>query len=106
VAGKFDFVAEASEPTLVMTQTFDAGRTDVFDAWTDKEQVALWWNPSGTQLAVCEIDLRPGGIFAGSIRAKWAIATLSTASISRSSRPKGWHSNLSARLAVPKEFQP
>jgi uncharacterized protein YndB with AHSA1/START domain len=46
-----------------MTQTFDAPRTDVFEAWTTAEQVALWWDPTGAPLAVCEIDLRPNGAF-------------------------------------------
>jgi uncharacterized protein YndB with AHSA1/START domain len=46
-----------------MEQTFDAPRAEVFEAWTTPEQVALWWDPSGAELAVCEIDLRPGGAF-------------------------------------------
>lgn len=46
-----------------MTQTFDASRADVFEAWTTPEQVALWWDPTGARLAICEIDLRPGGGF-------------------------------------------
>jgi uncharacterized protein YndB with AHSA1/START domain len=35
----------------------------VFEAWTTPEQVACWWDPSGERLAVCEIDLQPGGAF-------------------------------------------
>src|SRR3978361_1896613 len=46
-----------------MTQTLDALRADVFEAWTTPEAVALWWDPSGAKLAICEIDLRPGGTF-------------------------------------------
>jgi uncharacterized protein YndB with AHSA1/START domain len=63
VSGKFNCVAEPGQSTLVMTQTFDAPRTDVFEAWTTAEQVALWWDPTGAPLAVCEIDLRPNGAF-------------------------------------------
>jgi uncharacterized protein YndB with AHSA1/START domain len=63
VSGKFNCVADPAKPTLVMTQTFDAPRIDVFEAWTTPEQVALWWDPTGAKLAVCEIDLRPGGAF-------------------------------------------
>jgi uncharacterized protein YndB with AHSA1/START domain len=59
----FSCVAEPGKPTLVMTRTFDAPREDVFEAWTTPEQVALWWDPTGAPLAVCEIDLRPGGAF-------------------------------------------
>jgi uncharacterized protein YndB with AHSA1/START domain len=63
VPGKFSCVAEPGQSTLVMTQTFDAPRADVFEAWTTAEQVALWWDPTGAPLAVCEIDLRPNGTF-------------------------------------------
>ena len=63
MSGNFTCVAEPDRPVLVMTQTFDAPRADVFDAWTDPEQVALWWDPTGAPLAVCEIDLRPNGAF-------------------------------------------
>jgi uncharacterized protein YndB with AHSA1/START domain len=35
----------------------------VFEAWTIPEHIACWWDPSGQPLAICEIDLRPGGAF-------------------------------------------
>jgi uncharacterized protein YndB with AHSA1/START domain len=63
VDGKFSCIADIGEKTLVMTQTFEARRESVFDAWTTAEQVALWWDPTGAKLAVCEIDLRPNGAF-------------------------------------------
>jgi uncharacterized protein YndB with AHSA1/START domain len=63
VHGKFSCIADIGEKTLVMSQTFDAPRTSVFDAWTTAERVALWWDPTGAKLAVCEIDLRPDGEF-------------------------------------------
>jgi uncharacterized protein YndB with AHSA1/START domain len=47
----------------VVTRLFDAPRALVFEAWTKAEHVAHWWDPSGVLLAVCEIDLRPGGAF-------------------------------------------
>jgi uncharacterized protein YndB with AHSA1/START domain len=78
VLGKFEYVAEPGKPTLVMTQTFDASRAAVFEAWTKPEQVALWWDPTGAPLAVCEIDLRPRGAFRwvnrGEIGAKFPFA--------------------------------
>ncbi len=52
-----------SEREIVITRVFDAPRTLVFEAWTTAEHVARWWDPSGVPLAVCEIDLRPGGAF-------------------------------------------
>lgn len=57
---------EITTPTdrgLVITRIFDAPRAMVFDAWTRAEHVRQWWDPSGVPLAVCEIDLRPNGVF-------------------------------------------
>jgi uncharacterized protein YndB with AHSA1/START domain len=48
---------------IVITRIFDAPRALVFEAWTRAQHVAHWWDPSGVPLAVCEIDLRPGGAF-------------------------------------------
>ena len=48
---------------IVITRIFDAPRALVFEAWTKAEHVAHWWDPSGVPLAVCEIDLRPNGVF-------------------------------------------
>jgi uncharacterized protein YndB with AHSA1/START domain len=36
---------------------------DAFDAWTRPEDLTAWWDPDGTPLARCEVDLRPGGSF-------------------------------------------
>jgi len=49
--------------TIVLTRTFTAPREDVFEAWTQPEHVACWWDASGARLSLCEIDLRPGGAF-------------------------------------------
>lgn len=56
-------IALPSDREIVITRTFDAPRTVVFDAWTNAEHVAHWWDPSGIPLAHCEIDLRPDGRF-------------------------------------------
>jgi uncharacterized protein YndB with AHSA1/START domain len=56
-------VTMPSEREIVIERVFDAPRALVFEAWTKAEHVAHWWDPSGTPLAVCEIDLRPGGAF-------------------------------------------
>ncbi len=49
--------------TITFRRTFAAPREDVFAAWTQPEQLAAWWDPSGAPLAECVIDLRPGGGF-------------------------------------------
>ncbi len=58
--------AEVSLPSdreIAITRSFNAPRTVVFDAWTNPDQVAQWWDPSRQPLARCEIDLRPSGAF-------------------------------------------
>lgn len=51
--------------TFVITfeRKLSASREEVFDAWTRPEQIAEWWDPSGTRLLECRVDLRPGGAF-------------------------------------------
>jgi uncharacterized protein YndB with AHSA1/START domain len=49
--------------SIVLTRILAASREQVFDAWTRPEHVRCWWDPAGHPLAVCEIDLRPGGAF-------------------------------------------
>jgi uncharacterized protein YndB with AHSA1/START domain len=56
-------IATPTEREIVITRFFDAPRAVVFEAWTNAEHVAHWWDPSGVPLAVCEIDLRPNGAF-------------------------------------------
>jgi uncharacterized protein YndB with AHSA1/START domain len=55
--------AEPGSTTITVTRFFDAPPRSVFEAWTKAEHIANWWDPSGMPLAVCEIDLRPGGAF-------------------------------------------
>lgn len=52
-----------STHTITFHRTLRAPREDVFDAWTQPDQLAEWWDPSGTRLDECVIDLRPGGAF-------------------------------------------
>jgi uncharacterized protein YndB with AHSA1/START domain len=56
-------ITTPGECQIVVTRLFDAPRELVFEAWTKTKHVARWWDPSGVPLAVCEIDLRPGGAF-------------------------------------------
>lgn len=34
--------------TITFRRSFAAPREDVFDAWTDPEQITHWWDPTGT----------------------------------------------------------
>ena len=57
---------QISTPTdreVVVTRTFDAPRTLVFDAYTQPELLKRWYDAPGRSLVVCEIDLRVGGAY-------------------------------------------
>ena len=56
-------VIDRSTHTIRFTRSFDAPATMVFAAWTDAQQLRRWWDPTGKELSVCEIDLRVGGAF-------------------------------------------
>jgi uncharacterized protein YndB with AHSA1/START domain len=55
--------SSTTEPILVMQRLFDAPREDVWDALTDPRQVALWYGGHGFENPVCEMDVRPGGLW-------------------------------------------
>ena len=55
-----------STPTdreVVLTRIFNAPRQLVFEAWTNPRYLARWWGQPGSTLRVCEVDLRPGGLW-------------------------------------------
>jgi uncharacterized protein YndB with AHSA1/START domain len=49
--------------SIFFERTLDATPAEVFDAWTQPEQVTHWWDPSGAPLVSCSIDLKPKGSF-------------------------------------------
>jgi len=49
--------------TITFQRAFTAPREDVFEAWTQPDQLAEWWDPTGARLSECTIDLKPGGAF-------------------------------------------
>jgi len=51
-----------SKPNEIrLVRVYDAPVADVWDAWTNPEQVAKWWGPRGFTLTTHSKDLRPGG---------------------------------------------
>lgn len=53
-----------ADTTLVIKKVFDASPEDVFDAWTDPEQVALWYGPEGfNKTDIHSFDVREGGAY-------------------------------------------
>jgi uncharacterized protein YndB with AHSA1/START domain len=57
-----------SDTEILITREFNAPRHLVFDAWTKPEHVRRWYGFRDSNLAVCEIDLRPGGAWRWVIR--------------------------------------
>lgn len=54
-------VAANKSNEIRITRIYDAPVAAVWDAWTDPEQVALWWGPRGFTLTTHSKDLKPGG---------------------------------------------
>ena len=55
-------VTTPSDREVAVSRTFNAPRRLVFDAYTKPEMVKRWlYGPEDWPLAVCEIDLKPGG---------------------------------------------
>lgn len=48
---------------IVISRIIDAPRSLVYAAWTDPEQIGLWFGPEGFEIETREIDLRPGGVW-------------------------------------------
>ena len=53
----------ADPPDLSVSRVFDAPRALVYRAFTDPEQLAAWWGPTGSErpLDQMDFDVRPGG---------------------------------------------
>ena len=62
-AAKTSFEIDRSAHSIRLERVFDAPRTQIFEAWTRPEHMSCWWDAAGELLAVCDIDLRPGGSF-------------------------------------------
>jgi uncharacterized protein YndB with AHSA1/START domain len=55
--------AETRKPDLLLSRVFDAPRELVWKAWTDPKHLVHWFGPHGFTNPVCEVDLRPGGVW-------------------------------------------
>ena len=55
---------KAKQRELVMKHLFDAPRTLVWDAWTERRHLERWQGaPQGFTVTTAESDIRPGGAF-------------------------------------------
>jgi uncharacterized protein YndB with AHSA1/START domain len=50
-----------SDLEIELSRILSAPRARVWEAWTKPEHVRQWWGQKDSTMAVCEIDLRPGG---------------------------------------------
>ena len=46
---------------LVVTRVFDAPLKQVWQAWSEAEQVRRWWGPTGFTCPIAKMDFREGG---------------------------------------------
>ena len=53
--------AESADRVLVITRIFDAPRSLVFKAWTEKDHMVHWFGPRGFTVIDCAADVRVGG---------------------------------------------
>lgn len=56
-------VIPADETVIVMTRIYEAPRDLVWEAMTEARHVAQWWGGPGFSNPVCEMDVRPGGLW-------------------------------------------
>ena len=54
-------MSNTDSPTLIIQRAFNAPINLVWDAWTQAEQIALWWGPKGMQTKVIQHDFKVGG---------------------------------------------
>jgi len=48
---------------IVISRVIDSPRSLVYAAWTDPEQIQVWFGPEGMAIETREIDLTPGGVW-------------------------------------------
>jgi len=51
-----------------ISRVFDAPRDLVWKAVTESDRLTHWWGPKGFTMLLCEVDLRPGGVFRYAMR--------------------------------------
>ncbi|WP_428308403.1 SRPBCC family protein [Lacipirellula sp.] len=60
-ANATDGTAGRATIDIVNVRLFDATPTQLFEAFSDPEQLAKWWGPAGFTNTIEEFDFRPGG---------------------------------------------
>lgn len=50
-----------TEPLFKITRRYDADIDLMFRVWTQPAHLKHWFGPAGSEMAKCDMDLRPGG---------------------------------------------
>jgi uncharacterized protein YndB with AHSA1/START domain len=53
----------ALDREIVLSRIIDAHRSLVYAAWTDPDQIGMWFGPEGLAIETKEINLSPGGVW-------------------------------------------
>lgn len=61
---------ENGDGIFVLSRTFDAPRELLFKVCTEAEHLSHWWGPKGFEVEVCQLELKPGGIFHYSMKTR------------------------------------
>lgn len=48
---------------FVISRTLNCSCSEVFEAWTNENQLQKWWAPEGFTLAILKLDFSIGGVF-------------------------------------------
>lgn len=61
--GRATVEAPDAEPVILITRVLDAPRELVWRCYTEPRHMVHFWGPHGSTTPVCEVDLRPSGIW-------------------------------------------
>lgn len=61
MSGKHETITETSDRRIVSKRLFAAPRERLFAAWSEPEQLKLWWGPTGFTNTFHVFEFHPGG---------------------------------------------
>lgn len=62
MASKTEF-STPSATDISFVRRFSGGRDLLWAMWTQAKHLQRWWGPKGWTTPVCQVDLRPGGVW-------------------------------------------
>ncbi len=91
--------ANVSRPKITFERTFRASMEEVWELWTTKGGLEMWWGPEGFTTAVSKLDLRPGGEFEYAMTATSpdAVEAMKSAGLSLTSVARGRYAEITPR---------